>query len=331
VISSFACDWISACIAVTSSSRRSSASTAAQPRHGILDLEDLLGILEPELQVRRDEIREPAGLLHVRRDREHLGRQVLQREQLLDARAHCAHHRLDLHRPRRLEVVRHRLDPRPRRGVAFLEVLDAHAREALHEHLHAAVRQPHRAHHHRDGSEAVEVERGRILDLGIDLGGQQHAAIRGERVVDGLHGPVARQKSGSAMYGNTTNWRSGTTGSSAGTRSRSGVAHAGPFDFFRRQLEPQARPATCELRIFRLLDRTVAAPPRIPVALPAVRLPTWSAGGSRRASRTDRFRTRPHAWRSPWASPPRTSAAAAAARSAPPSSSAAADGSSRSA
>jgi hypothetical protein len=69
---------------------------AAQARERVLDLEDLLRVFEAQLQIRGDQVREPPGFLYVRNDREHLGRKILQREQLLDARAHRAHHRFDL-------------------------------------------------------------------------------------------------------------------------------------------------------------------------------------------------------------------------------------------
>ena len=53
----------------------------AQPRERILDLEDLLRVFEPQLQIRCDEIRQAPRFLNVRDDREHLGRQILQRQQ----------------------------------------------------------------------------------------------------------------------------------------------------------------------------------------------------------------------------------------------------------
>ena len=87
---------------------------AAQPRERILDLEDLLRVFETQLQIRRDQVGEAAGLLHVRGDRKHLGRQVLQRQQLFHARSHRAHHGLDLHRPGRFGVRGQRLDGAPR-------------------------------------------------------------------------------------------------------------------------------------------------------------------------------------------------------------------------
>ncbi len=57
---------------------------AAQPRQRVAQRQDLLRIAEPQLQVRGDQVREAPRLLHVLGDRQHLGRQALEAEQLLD-------------------------------------------------------------------------------------------------------------------------------------------------------------------------------------------------------------------------------------------------------
>ena len=72
---------------------------APKTREGIDDLEDLLGFGEAELQVRGDEVGEATGVVNVRGDRQHLGRQVLERQQLLDPRAHGAHQSLAFDTP----------------------------------------------------------------------------------------------------------------------------------------------------------------------------------------------------------------------------------------
>ena len=129
----------------------------AQPRERIRDLEHLLGLGEPQPQIGRDQVGEPPRLADVRGDREHLGRQVLERQQLLDARAHRAHQRLALDAPLRL-VVRGKRRRRAPEGARVLdEGIDRGAREALHQHLHAAVGHPQGAHHHHDGADAVEI------------------------------------------------------------------------------------------------------------------------------------------------------------------------------
>ena len=166
----------------------------AQPRERIGDLEHLLRLGEAQLQVRGDQIREPAGLPHVRRDREHLGRQIAERQQLLHARAHRAHQRLALHAPGRLRIGRDRRDLRPERGLVLDERLDARLGEALHQHFDAAVGQAQDAHHHRDRADLMQVVGFRIFDLGVALRGEQQQAVARERVLDRGHRALPRQE-----------------------------------------------------------------------------------------------------------------------------------------
>ena len=176
------------------------------------------------LQVRRDEVGEPAGLVHVRRHREHLGRQVLERQQLLDARAHRAHR---APRSRRTSRARRpsamRVDARPERGLVARRTTRSRAlREALHQHLHAPVRQAQHAHHHRHGADAVAGRRARDPRSR----GSRCAASSSSRSPASASSTAAIERSratnsGSTMYGNTTNSRSGRTGQLLGDlRSR---------------------------------------------------------------------------------------------------------------
>ncbi len=168
----------------------------SQSREGVLDLEDFLGLFEAQAEIRCDEIGEASGTLHVRRDREDLGRKILERQQFLDARADGPGESLALDSPilaalfgrgegrdadaRALAVVDHRLDA----GLA----------EALDEHLLAPVRHLHRTHHHRDRADAVEVVGIGIDRLGIALRDEQDQAIAGQGFFDGRDRMIPRNE-----------------------------------------------------------------------------------------------------------------------------------------
>jgi hypothetical protein len=163
----------------------------AQPRQGVADLQDLLGLTDAQLQVRGHQVRQAARLPDVRRDREDLRRQVLEREQLLDPGADRAHQRLGLDGPLELRVRRHRAHLRPGGRLVLDECLDARLGEPLDQRLHPPVRQAKDAHHHRHGPEAEEVVRIRVVDRRVPLRGQQQQAVPRQGVLDGGDGALA--------------------------------------------------------------------------------------------------------------------------------------------
>jgi hypothetical protein len=146
---------------------------AAQPREAIDRLEHFLRFGEPQPEVRSDQVREPARLVDVRGDRKNLRRQVLERQQFLDAPAHGARQRFRLGVPLALFFIRQHGDLRPLRRLVLHERIDARLGDALHQRLHAPVRQAQDAHHHRDGADAVKIVCARVFEFGVALGDEQ--------------------------------------------------------------------------------------------------------------------------------------------------------------
>jgi len=167
---------------------------AAQAGQGIDDLQDLLGFGGPQLQIGSDEVGESPRLVHVGGDRQDLRRQVLERQQLLDAAAHRTHERLRLDAPIHFFVSGQGSDERPVRPLVVDKRIDRRLREALHQDLHPAISHAQDAHHHHDGSDPVEVVRFGILGLGIPLRGEQQQAITREGVLDGGNRPLPRDE-----------------------------------------------------------------------------------------------------------------------------------------
>ena len=155
-----------------------------QARQGIDDLEQLLGFGDPQPQVRGHEISQASHLLDVGRDREHLGREVLEGQQLLHPPAHGADQRLRLHAPAGLFVHRQGAYAHPAGPLVLDESIDACLGKALHQHLHAAVAHAQDAHHHRHGAHAVEVVGLRGLDVALPLRHEQQEPVAGQRVFD---------------------------------------------------------------------------------------------------------------------------------------------------
>ncbi len=211
---------------------------AAQARQGIDDLEQLLGLGEPQPQVRGHEIRQAARLVDVGRDREHLGRQVLERQQLLDPPAHGADQRLGLHAPAGLFVRRQGAYAHPAGPLVLDEGIDARLREALHQHLHAAVGHAQDAHHHGHGAHAVEVVGLRGLDVALALRHEQHQPVAGQRVLDRGDRALARHEERQHHVGKDHQLPQREHRQLVGNREGGAeFAHGSVFDGADRQLE----------------------------------------------------------------------------------------------
>jgi hypothetical protein len=212
----------------------------AQARERIRDLEQLLGLGEPQAQVGGDEIREPPRLVHVRGDREHLGRQVLQRQQLLDARAHGAHERLALHAPLRLLIGGKRRRGDAQRARILDEGVDRRTSEALHQHLHAAIRRAQGAHHRDDRADAVQIVGRRIRDLGIALGHQHQQAIPASASRPRPASDRASRRAGSPCRGRPPSPGAGEPAALQGWRSPRNFRPCFVFDGVESGLEEEA-------------------------------------------------------------------------------------------
>jgi hypothetical protein len=149
------------------------------------DFENLLRLRQAQPEIRRHQVRQSPGLMDIGRDGEDLGRQILQRQQLLHAIADRAHQRFGLDTPFGLVIRREGAHRGPGRRLVLHERLNAGLAESLDEGLHTTVGQAQDAHHHGDGAHAVEIVGLRILDGGVPLRGQQHQPFAGQRVLDG--------------------------------------------------------------------------------------------------------------------------------------------------
>ena len=160
----------------------------AQSGERITGLQHFLRLGESKTQVRCHEIRQPARVRDGGGDGEDLGGEILERQELLDARAHRPHQSLRFDAPLGLLVRREHPHPGPQRRVLFDEALDFGFCQPLHEHLHPAIGQAQGAHHHGDRSHAVELIGGRLFHVGIALRYEQDQPIARQGVIHGSHG-----------------------------------------------------------------------------------------------------------------------------------------------
>ena len=130
---------------------------ASQPCQRILGFQHLLGLGDPQAEIRGHQVGQAAGAIDVRRDRQDLGRQILQRQQFLDARPNRAHHRLGLDVPRLVLIARQRRDANPGTAALLDERFDRRTLEPLDENLEATVRHTTTAQHHRHRSHSVQI------------------------------------------------------------------------------------------------------------------------------------------------------------------------------
>jgi hypothetical protein len=168
----------------------------AQAADGVADLQDLLRLLDPQAQVRSDQVRQPARVVHAARDGQDLGRQVLERQELFELLAHAAHQCLDLDAERRGRLGGQRLDRHVDVRLGAQELGDADLGEALHQHLQPAVGQAHHAHDHADHADRVEVVRSGLVDLGIALRHERQQPVALDRRLDRVRRDVAADEQG---------------------------------------------------------------------------------------------------------------------------------------
>jgi len=164
---------------------------APQPAHGIDDLEHFLSFVDAEPEVRRHQIREAARIVYVGGDRQDLGRQVPERQQLFNLLAHGSNQRLDFHAPTRRRGRLESFDPDVHVRLGAQIVGDLDLAETLNQHLEAAVGQPHHSHDHPDTTDRVEVLGGRFVDVSVALRNQRQQSIALHRLFDRLDRDVA--------------------------------------------------------------------------------------------------------------------------------------------
>ena len=146
-------------------------------------LEDRLLLLDLQVQVERDEVREPAGLLDAHGRHEHLLRDGLpQLRGLLEVRDEIAHERFRLDVD--LRDLGDELDTHFEVRVVLDELQHAHALLAFHERLRGAVRQLQLLQHGRDAPDLVQVLARGILRLCLALSDEGDHMILAHRLFE---------------------------------------------------------------------------------------------------------------------------------------------------
>ena len=167
-----------------------------QPLNGVGALEDALGVLELQLEVRRREVRQTGRVGEVRRDHHDLGGdRFAERDRLFQVLLDAPHECLLLRG--KLLVRRRLLEP----GDLHLQVrflgehrVDARAGDALHEEARPPVRKLQHPHDRGHGADGVEVVLCRRLGLRAPLSDQHDDPLLGERGVDGVDRLLPRDR-----------------------------------------------------------------------------------------------------------------------------------------
>ena len=146
-------------------------------------LEQFLFVLGLHVDQAGQQVGEPERIVETRHERLDIGREASgQRQSAVDQFLEPADVRIDFDRA--LGRFGHRLDVRLHQAAFGLQLLGAHASDALDEHAHAVLCHRHLAHD-CDRANQVQIVGARIVGLGA-LEQQQHHPIAGERTVDGF-------------------------------------------------------------------------------------------------------------------------------------------------
>ncbi len=164
-----------------------------QPLDRIDGLEDLLGLFELEIEVRRGQVREAGRIVEVRGDDHDLGRDVLaEGHGPIEVLFHRTDQSLDLERTvfagRLLDARDLGLEERCRLD----EIVDAGARQPLHQDSDAAVGQLEHPHDDGHGSDTVQIVLSRIFVLEVLLRRQHDDPVLGQSLVNSIDRFLAR-------------------------------------------------------------------------------------------------------------------------------------------
>ena len=154
-----------------------------EPFTHVLDLEHLLLGVELERHVRRDVVREPSGLFDPGQRRKHFRRDLaIEFDVLLELRRHGPREHIHL----TLIVLLDVLVRGDFRGEVLPgdELLDAGALDAFYQHLHRAVGELQELQDRRNGSEAIQVLRARVIHIGLFLRDEQDLFASAHRLVE---------------------------------------------------------------------------------------------------------------------------------------------------
>ena len=195
VISSLACDWISACMVETSSSRFSSASTLR--RRAIGSATSSTSCASDRRSFRFEATRSasrPGSSTLAVIESTSGGRFLSGSSSSTRPRTARISASLSTHQPA-LGVGRESALTCAQSAGSFSTKVSMRAfASPCTQHLHAAVGQAQDAHHHRHRADLVQVVGLGLLDLGVALRGEQQQPVAGERVLDRGDRALSRQE-----------------------------------------------------------------------------------------------------------------------------------------
>ncbi len=161
------------------------------PRSGVGQPQQLLLVLQLELQVRADGVRQARGLVDGLHRDQHLGRDALVELDVgLEGRLERAHQGLALHRGLAL-LLRHGRDLHQEELLLLEVALDAHALLALHQHLDRAVGQAQQLDDRAQGPHLEDVLALGVVGLGLLLRHQQDVLVGVHGLLEGADGAIA--------------------------------------------------------------------------------------------------------------------------------------------
>jgi len=152
--------------------------------------EQLLSLLELEVQVRDDRVRQTPGRLDRGDGVDGLRRHLLvELDEALEGGVHGAHQRLDLHT--RLLGLLYLLQLTGEEGVVADEATDPDAALPFHEHLDGAIREPKQLDDRTQRPDRIDVFLAGLVLARLALGAEQELAIAPHGVFERLDRPGA--------------------------------------------------------------------------------------------------------------------------------------------
>ena len=170
---------------------------ALEPQARMDDLQDFLGLLQLQVQVRRHQVRQAARVIQVPRDDQHLlGQGLPQGHGLFQGLLHAAHEGVQLQIWRLHLRLGQGLHAGLEQVFRFGEVLHAHPLQALHQGADAAVRQLEHPHDEGRRAHLVEILGPGVVHLHLLLRQQQDHAVLHQGRVHGADGLLAADAKG---------------------------------------------------------------------------------------------------------------------------------------
>ena len=158
-------------------------------------LENVLGVVHPQLEVRGEQVRQSARILEVVRDDHDLGRNGLaERRRPLERLLGAAHQGFALDRVGVHRRLDNPLDLRDEKRAAGNILVDLGAADTLDQHADPVIRQLQHPHDHGDRPDPVQIDAPDLVQVLVLLRQQQHHPVLGQGRVHGLDRRLARDR-----------------------------------------------------------------------------------------------------------------------------------------